>query len=220
MTLPTDEEIEDFHARQRDLMHRCLDGIIDNPNVFLDKSSHQSTLFMLEIIPLIHELYFSEPVNVCKKVLDVGPQTFSGTGLLQRLHGPDTFCQLKMDVSAIDINDKFQKLGKIVAPDVRFIKGDIFQLDSAFDLIICSHVIEHVEEPLTFISRLRDLAHDYVIVACPWNETPIRTVGHVNTIDKVFVRKSGAKGQRIFTNFSWGKQREVSIFWYDGRLRR
>jgi 2-polyprenyl-3-methyl-5-hydroxy-6-metoxy-1,4-benzoquinol methylase len=211
---PTHDEIEAYHRLRDDLMRRALLETGVDPEVLLEKSSQQSALFMVEIIPIIHKLYFDAPANIHKTVLDIGPQTFAGTELLQRLHGESTFCQLKLDVTGIDIHDKFDTFRRIIAPSTKFIKGNVFDLDREFDLIICSHVIEHVPDPIAFIARLKAISRDHLIVACPWNEEPLTTKGHVNSIDKAFVRRTGATGLQISTNFMWGKQREVCIFWY------
>lgn len=199
---------------ERDLLIKeCLSYSGLDTTSFIEKSAPQSELFMVEIIPIIHELFFSFPQNKEISVLDVGPQTFSGTALLSRLHRQNTFNNLKMKISAIDIHDKFRLLGELFCPEVEFITGNIFDItERKWDLIICSHVIEHVTNPLMFLRQLQKLSKQFVVVACPWHEDPIVTTGHQNTIDKKFVRQSGALNLKIFTNFMWGKTREVCIF--------
>lgn len=187
-----------------------------DPEIFIKKSMPQSELFMAELLPLIHRLFFSWPENAEITVLDVGPQTFSGTALLARLHHPLSFNQLKMRVSAVDIHDKFLGVKQLVAPDVEFILSDIFDLKRSWDLVICSHVIEHVDSPLRFMRQLQKIARSHVVLAAPWNEKPLVTQGHLNTIDKQLVRKAGGKDLSVFTNFSWGKSREVCVFSLDG----
>lgn len=222
----------DIDALSRDELLTFINGIRDvwvktqkscikrakvDPEVFYNKSMPQSELFMTEIIPVIHELYFSFPVNKTIEVLDIGPQTFSGTRLLSRTHAPDSFNSLKMKISALDIHDYFLPLKECLCPEVEFFKSDVFDVKNrSWDLIICSHVIEHVPDPKAFVDQLKKLSRRDVIVACPWNENPITTKGHVNTIDKAFVRSVGARNLKIFTNFMWGKTREVCIFTLQG----
>jgi 2-polyprenyl-3-methyl-5-hydroxy-6-metoxy-1,4-benzoquinol methylase len=215
------EEMLQFIPRLRELWVKTQKACIQrgnvDPNVFYDKSMPQSELFMAEIIPVIHSLYFNYPVNRSIDVLDIGPQTFSGTRLLARTHAPDSFNSLKMKISALDIHDYFLELKECLCPEVEFIKSNVFDVkDRSWDLIICSHVIEHVPEPKAFVAKLQQMARRDVIVACPWNENPITTKGHINTIDKAFVRSVGAKDLKIFTNFMWGKTREVCIFTLQG----
>lgn len=176
---------------------------------------------MCEIIPIIHELCFGEPQNIQLDVLDVGPQTFAGTRLLQALHRIGTFNNLKMKVTAVDIVSSFAMLKECICPDVEFIKSDIYNIkDRKWNIVIASHVVEHVPEPAKFIRGLQALCTGTVIVACPWNENPITTKGHQNTIDKAFVRSVGARSLKIFTNFIWGKTREVCIFTVNGTAAR
>jgi 2-polyprenyl-3-methyl-5-hydroxy-6-metoxy-1,4-benzoquinol methylase len=215
------QELEGLIPVVRDLWIRtqktCIRRAGVDPEIFYFKSMPQSELFMAEIIPTIHELYFGYPVNRSIDVLDIGPQTFSGTRLLSRTHAPDSFNNLKMNISALDIHDHFKNLKECLCPEVEFFKANIFDVkDRSWDLIICSHVIEHVPDPKVFLDQLKRLSRRDIIVACPWNEDPITTKGHVNTIDKAFVRSVGASSLKIFTNFMWGKSREVCIFTLQG----
>lgn len=191
-------------------------------DVYRDKSMPQSELFMVELIPRIHKLFEHLPINAEITVLDVGPQTFSGTALLSRLHSKKTFNQLKMKVTAVDIHEKFLSVKDLICPEVDFIKSDVLNLDptkQTWDLIIASHVVEHVQEPNVFLRQLQVLSNYKVLVATPWDENPITTAGHLNTVNKELIRKVSAKNLEIFTNFSWGKNREVCVFELDGLAR-
>lgn len=183
----------------------------------IDKRIPQSELFMAELIPVIHRLYSSLPGRAWKSALDVGPEVFGGTRLLAETHAKDTWSWLKLKISAIDISPNYQLLASLMVPDVEIIVGDIFDLDKrSWDFIVASHVIEHVPDPAGFAKKLQQLARDFVLFAAPWNEIPITTPGHVNTINKELTGKLGARDLNIFTNYSWGKDREVCTFWLSG----
>lgn len=212
------DEIREHHIARRALMERALTlcGVEDTER-FLAKGVPQSQLFMLEIIPFLHKIYLSEPENTTKSILDVGPQTFSGSALLRDLHTRASFNRLKLNVTAIDIVDRFDLLREMLAPGLEFIRQDIFELEGrTWDTVICSHVIEHIADPIPFLRRLQQMANDHVIVACPWREDPIVTKSHVTTIDKDLIVQAGGKDLEIFTNYCWGKMREVCIFRLDG----
>lgn len=180
---------------------------------FIRKGIPQSELFMLEIIPHIHRHYMALPDDSIKSVLDVGPQSFGGTSLIQRLHAKDTFNRLKLEVSAVDIHDKFAPICKILCPEVNFFKGNIYDLaPNSFDFCIASHVVEHVNDPEIFISQLAKVSRDYVMIAAPWEEHHPMSKGHINKIDRRFVESVNGKNLDVRVNYSWGKSRKVCIF--------
>jgi SAM-dependent methyltransferase len=214
------QRIARVRSEYRDLMEECVARGGADPGKFIDQGMPQSQLFMVEIIPFIHRYYFNQPVNVLKTALDIGPQTFAGTKLLHDIHKKESYSKLKLEITAVDIVDAFVHLRELILPEIEFMKRDIYSIeDRTWDFVICSHVIEHVPEPVRFLQKCRTLAKDFVIVACPWNENPITTTGHVNTIDKAFVRKVGGDDLHIYTNYSWGKDREVCIFRLPGKGR-
>lgn len=183
---------------------------------FRAKAFAQSLLFMSEIIPLIHRLYLPARINVTKRAVDIGPQTGIGSQLLAEIHAPQSWNKLKLEVSAIDISSVWKEIITVVAPDVAFSIGDVYTETRTWDLVIASHVIEHVPHPDRFVKRLQELATDFVIIATPWNEYPITTKGHINTINKEFTHAVGARDLHIYTNYCWGKNREVCTFWLPG----
>lgn len=136
---------------------------------------------------------------------------------MSQVHSDESYTKLKLSVSALDITRRFEQFKDIVAPETEFLVSDIFDVKGrAWDFIIASHVIEHVHEPLKFVRQLQSLAHDFVIIACPWNEFPLTTAQHVTTVTKELTRQMGARDLQIFTNYSWGKTREVCLFWLPG----
>ena len=53
---------------------------------------------------------------------------------------------------------------------VRFRTGSVFKLpfsDNAFDTVVCSEVLEHLDEPSAAISELKRVARNYVIITVP-----------------------------------------------------
>lgn len=202
----------------RQLMADCISFGRGDPEKFIEKGIPQSQLFMVEIIPFIHRYYFSLPTNARKTVLDIGPQSFGGTRLLYETHNAKTYNKLKLEITAVDVVSSFRMLHQLMVPDVEFLIRDIFSIGGrSWDFAICSHVVEHVPDPLKFLARCQELARDFVLVACPWEEFPITTKGHVNTINKRLVQAAGGEDLHIYTNYMWGKQREVCIFKLPGR---
>lgn len=219
--LPLEDQIDQFHRTYETLLTEVLSRAgVENPIDWAAKSFAQSQLFAAEIIPVIHRLYESEPVNIHKSLLDIGPQNFAGTRLIQSIHDRRAFTNLKFSVSALDITDKFRNLQRLIAPQCEFIVSNLFDIrERIWDMVLASHVIEHVPNPALFIAKMQEISADYVVIAAPWNENPIVTRSHINTIDKAFVRMVGGRDLHIFTNYSWGKTREVCIFWVPGKAK-
>lgn len=176
----------------------------------------QSRIFMVSIIKILHRLYELRP-DKRKTLLDVGPHLMGGSTLLKELHSADSFTRLKLDVSVIDLDNRFEAACRQVDPDMPYLIGDVKDLTEPFDIIIASHVIEHVPDAVAFGRMLRTKARDFVIIACPWRENPIRTNGHLHSIGKELPHAIGAEGIEIYTDMSWGTDREAAIFWCRGQ---
>lgn len=218
MSMVLEQRIAAFHeARDQLLRDILVEAGISDPLDWAARAMPQSELFATEIIPLIHRLYEPEPTNVEKSLLDVGPQNFAGTRLIQSIHQSRSTVKLKLKVSALDIHAQFRSLQQFMVPDCEFIVSDLFKIeDRSWDIILASHVIEHVPSPQHFVRKMQKLSRDYTIIAAPWNETPIVTKSHINTIDKRLIRSLGGRDLKIFTNYAWGKEREVCTFWLPG----
>jgi Methyltransferase domain len=216
-----EKRIAEFHSIRLELLADILaEAGIEDPADWAAKAFSQSQLFAAEILPLMHRLYEPEPVNIEKTFLDIGPSNFAGTQLIQSIHQALSYTKLKLRVSALDIHGRYSKLQQFMVPECEFIISDLYKVsDRSWDMILASHVIEHVPDPEKFIHKMQDLAVDYVIIAAPWNENPIVTKSHINTIDKKLVRRVRGRDLRIFTNYAWGKDREVCTFWVPGRAR-
>ena len=180
---------------------------------FIHKAIPQSELFMLELIPFLHRLYLDLPEMTVKTVLDIGPQTFSGTALLSKIHHPKSNNRLKLKVSALDIHAKLKGLKDIIAPEIEFIVADLFSLKNRkFDVVIASHVIEHVPNPVAFMRQMQCIANDFVMIAAPWKEAYPLSGSHINVIDEQLVAAVSAEELQVYTNYCWGKGRQVCMF--------
>ena len=117
-------------------------------------------------------------------LLDVGPRTGTGLALLRLLHHPAAFTRLKFDpVAGIDLDPGFEATAQVEFPDIGAMTGDIADLPpKSWDIVTCSHTIEHVPEPDTFVDLLKRLARRYVLLACPYAERNL-SAGHINSID-------------------------------------
>lgn len=137
-------------------------------------------------------------------LLDVGPRTGSGLALLRLMHHPGAFGRLKFDpVAGLDIDPSFEAITRIEFPDIHPMTGDLFDIASdSWDVVICSHTIEHVEEAEAFVRQLMVVARRYVVIACPFNEKN-RIPGHVRTIDYEFFNDLGFDDIHVYPSPQW-----------------
>ena len=176
----------------------------------------QSVVFVTELLPFIWELFprgFHEAT-----LLDVGPCTAAGTAFLEYLHAPTSFSRLKLKCTAIDLEGVYADYARRHFPNVDYVVGDIYDhaFRDKFDIVICSHTIEHVPEPARFLARLQQLARNRVIVAAPFDEEP-RLEGHVNRLGYDFFEKNGALKIHLYRSMTWHNSLAcVATFWGSG----
>lgn len=137
-------------------------------------------------------------------LLDVGSRTGTGLAFLRLVHHPAAFTRLKFDpVAGIDIDPQFEQLCATDFPDVKGMTGDIFDLeDKSWDIVTCSHTIEHIPEAESFVARLEQIARRYVVIACPFAETQL-SEGHVRSIDYAFFRDLGYRDVQVYESQHW-----------------
>jgi 2-polyprenyl-3-methyl-5-hydroxy-6-metoxy-1,4-benzoquinol methylase len=198
------EEIATHQIYQDELKRKSLGKLADNLFAIERKNVQQSRLFIIDLIPYIYRLYYNWPTDKPVRVLDIGIECGAGTALLAELHNRRSHNYLKMEVTGLDIVEDFRDYISVSSPFVKFVKKDIFDIPDGetWDLVICSHVIEHIKDPFAFIDKLRRLTSKYTIVACPYNETNLRP-GHVQTIDEAFISQVAPLEHHIYTNFCW-----------------
>jgi len=95
-----------------------------------------------------------------------------------------------------DLSDQGMK--KAIQKYQKSLGAEQWDQKSKVDLIYCSNVIEHVQNPSQFLSKLISSANKYVVIQCPFNElgennrriTPENPQGeHIWTVDDEFIEK-------------------------------
>ncbi|MBB6486706.1 class I SAM-dependent methyltransferase [Rhizobium lusitanum] len=137
-------------------------------------------------------------------LLDVGPRTGSGLALLRLLHHPTAFTRLKLDpVYGIDLDPEFQRIAESEFEDIYPMTGDIFDLNAkSYDVVTCSHTIEHIPDLDPFIEQMANIARRAVVIACPFEEVN-RVPGHVNTITQELFDKHDFIDVEVYDSNHW-----------------
>lgn len=170
----------------------------------------QSLQFMIDCLPAIRDLLkepgLAEPVTV----LDVGTRSGAGANLLATLYrthmiGP------RMVVDALDIAPEFAAYAREFFPDIReYIVGDIFQVDPRrkWDLVICSHTIEHIANPRPFIEELNRRALKWLMLYAPFEERQPDGIEHLTRITRGLVESFDPMRVDVFSSPGWQKPGE------------
>lgn len=163
---------------------------------------NSSIMFAIEILPTLWSLL--EGVNERVTLLDVGARTGAGTHLIAYLHQELASSRIKISATALDTDSQYYDYARKNYPFSNYTVGDIFEMsdDSKFDIVLCSHTIEHVPNPKDFLAQLIKLAKRYVIIACPFDEVN-RIPGHVNTFQKDFFESTGAISLKVYKAMGW-----------------
>ena len=108
---------------------------------------------------LVEEIKKLQP----ESILDVG----AGEGfILQKLH--DNAIGKKLE--GIEYMDEAIALGKVMHPQIHLKQGDIYHLphkDNSFDVVICSEVLEHLENLQEALQELVRVSKRYCVLSVP-----------------------------------------------------
>lgn len=163
----------------------------------------QSIMFMTEMMPNIIQrgLRAGRPL----RILDVGPGAGFGANFLGQVTA-EGFFGLIAEVSVLDIEPIYRDYIVRRHPYVReFIHGDVFDLDDTWDLVVCSHVIEHVDEPQRFLHRLAEISEFGVVFSAPFEEPRDNLCpGHKHSFDMSWLQQIGATNVRLVESAAWG----------------
>lgn len=83
-------------------------------------------------------------------------------------------------LTGIDFSDKAIEIGSKLHPDLRLKKGSIYEIpypNNSFDLVMCTEVLEHLENPGWALAELRRVTKKYCLISVP--HEPWFTVGNL-----------------------------------------
>lgn len=127
-------------------------------------------------------------------------------------------------IEGVEYSQEAIKLGKKLFPNLTFKEGSAYELpyeDSSFDLVVCTEVLEHLDQPAKVLNEVLRTSKKYVLISVP-NEPFFmlgnfmrgknlsrlgNDPGHINhwTIATFlsFLKKNGLKIKKIKLPFPW-----------------
>lgn len=198
-------DITQYLEYRRDVEDALSPSVRPNPEVPLWASTGpQSTQFMVDLLPQLQRYLATTPRGRIVDVLDVGPGNGHGTALLSSLYSSARL-GYSMRITATDIIDHYHNYIRVIAPRVRLVVQDIYSMGETFNIVIASHVIEHVPDPLRFSRQLQALATECAFIVAPYQEPRDRlTKGHRNVIDAALIDQLNADEVTIMRSVAWG----------------
>jgi len=233
-------KIDDFELKLLNFKRRCKDlesklitdkkaeKLLKNAPEFItvhDVFAHgipQSLQFMIDILPTVRELIQNWNKSKILRVLDVGANTGAGTNLLSALHR-GYFFGVKMEVEALDINNNFEQFANEYFPNINYIVGDIFKIpqNRTWDMIISSHVIEHFEDPFSFIHKIQNHARKWALFYTPFEEEQLHRA-HKFRYTKKIINSLQPQITKILKSPAWfgptGKEKCI-LFVLNGKAK-
>lgn len=104
----------------------------------------------------------TKPLNV-KSILDAGcGEGFTMEKLLKSGVGKK--------IEGVEYSKDAIKIGKKLFPNLTFRQGSVYELpykDASFDLVICTEVLEHLEEPTRSLKEILRVSKKYLIISVP-----------------------------------------------------
>ena len=130
----------------------------------LNKHTTSNWFYRKHLESFYEELSKAVGSTGCTTLLDAGCGEGFVVDFLAREH-PD------LKISGVDISeDAIEYAKKNFGDEARFRTGSVYKLpfsDKSFDAVLCSEVLEHLDDPNRAVAELKRVARDYVIITVP-----------------------------------------------------
>lgn len=199
-----DEFAAAFHRFQDDLEDFVLSSRVPRRQIE-QYGGAQSKQYMIDLLPTIQRHMRSFPKKSHFSILDVGPGAGFGSNLLGSMYRSDLL-GYTATVHTTDIIPDYINFAKAFCRHIEPMQVNIFELKERYDIVIASHVIEHIKEWQPFVRQLREISKGIVIVSAPYREDPSRlTRGHKNIFDAASIGKMRPERVEFVESAAWGQ---------------
>lgn len=153
---------------------------------FITESVPQTQTFYSEMLPVLHKLIRKLPYGMELKGLDAGCGSASGADIIARLH-QGKLLRNPIRMTGVDLHDTYKRIAETIFPLVEYKVADLFEFaPGSYDFCICSHVIEHFDDPTEFIRKIQQIGRLFSLFYAPLDERE-RIEGHLRTINMEYV---------------------------------
>jgi hypothetical protein len=205
-------DLKDIHAAIDRYKRSIYSPPAEHPDATLEylENAHvpQTLQFTVDCLPTIQRLLrLTYARSDVVSFADIGAATGAGADLISRLHRSDfLWCQVRVD--AVDHVGWRADYSRFEHPLVNYIVGDIFELPESqcWDMVLCSHTIEHMTDPTDFIRELQRRARDWVVLYAPFEERQLRS--HRFRVTREYVEAHDPVSVEITRSLGWKTQDE------------
>ena len=201
-------------ARMLRALHRARASTERGQQDIRDDS--QSVAFAVDLCRVLQEELASTE-HQALTLLDVGARTGTGSDLIARVFHPKSWSRLSLAVTAIDIDRAVHARAALSHPRIDYQLRDVFDVDERYDIVVCSHTLEHTDDPGRLLEKILGLARRLVVIAAPWKEPEAtRLPYHLYTFDERFFERYPPSRFETYLSPHWSGS-ECFIAAYDRR---
>jgi hypothetical protein len=183
------------------------------------RAGAQSKQFMMQLLPIVQKYMRAYPYAHRFNILDVGPGTGHGSQLLASMYQTGQL-GYRARVVTTDVAPHYVNYMKLFCPNTAPIQKDIFRIDSFYDIVIASHVIEHVRDWKGFVRQLQRISSGIVVLCAPLEEDAREmTNGHVNIFKKSDFDDFDVISFEVAMSPAWGQFRSPPYEMFIATLR-
>lgn len=129
----------------------------------MNNGDEQSTFFMKILLENLSPELKQEILDNKYSICDMGCAEGDGTSLLKETFVENVICGVDISTTAIQqANNKY--------PQINFLVDNIDEINKCWDVVICSNVLEHFENPQIILEKLMNLNNHYLIIMVPFKE--------------------------------------------------
>jgi 2-polyprenyl-3-methyl-5-hydroxy-6-metoxy-1,4-benzoquinol methylase len=180
------------------------------------RDDSQSIGFAVDVCHVIQE-ELASPEQQSMTLLDVGARTAAGSDLIARVFHPRSWSRLSLTVTAIDVDPSGHARAALSHPRIEYRVCDVFDIHETYDIVVCSHTLEHTDDPGRLLEKILGLARRLVVIAAPWKEPEAsRLPYHLYTFDERFFERYPPSRFETYLSPHWSGG-ECFIAAYDRR---